>query len=276
VSAVDGTLTKRLEERALWVRRTVLEAIAERRKGHIGGTYSCVDLLVALYYGGILRFDSAQPAWLDRDRFLIGKGHACLALYAILMDQGFIARERFGEYGVDGGSLGGQLDIRTPGVEYNTGSLGHVLGIGAGIALAAKLDGRDYRAVVMVGDAECYEGSIWEALAFAGQHQLDGLIAIIDRNRLSVMDLLGDDALFAGFGAKVTAFGWDYDEIDGHSFSSILEAFDGDRSTRPRMILANTIKGKGISFMENGVKWHHGVPNERELAVARRELGISE
>lgn len=267
---------KDLEKKARWVRRVVLESIASSGKGHIGGTYSCTDLLVALYYAGILRVDPKNPKWNDRDRLLVGKGHACLALYAIFMDLGFISRERFAQYGQDGG-LGGQLDVSVPGVEYNTGSLGHVLGIAAGMALAAKLDVKSYRAYALMGDAECYEGSVWEALMFAGQHKLDKLVGIIDRNRLSVTDVLDDDSFFKDFKAKITTFDWDCHEINGHSFSEILAVFkEAKNARRPVMIIANTIKGKGISFMENGIKWHHGVPSESELELARKELSLGD
>ncbi len=265
---------EQMERKARWVRQTVLESAASGGKGHLGGTFSCTDLFVALYYGGILRVDPADPEWIDRDRLLIGKGHACLALYTIFMDLGFITSECFDTYGKDGG-LGGQLDTSVPGVEYNTGSLGHVLGIAAGIALAAKMDSKHYRAFALMGDAECYEGSVWEALIFAGEHNLHKLIGIIDRNRLSVTDVLDDDSFFENFAAKIRTFGWDAFEIDGHSFPEILDVFEAAKTAqKPVMIIANTIKGKGVSFMENGVKWHHGIPNEDELEIARKELGL--
>jgi transketolase len=266
---------KELEAKALWVRQMVLEATAASGRGHLGGTFSCTDLLVAMYYGSGMKFDPANPQWPDRDRLLTGKGHACLALYAIFLDLGMISRERYEEYGTDGGSLGAQLDITVPGVEYNTGSLGHVLGVAAGLALAAKMDSRSCRAYALMGDAELYEGSIWEAIIFAGEHGLDKLVGIIDRNRLSVTDVLDDEGLFKNFGAKMRAFDWDYYEIDGHSFPEILDVVQEIRKAkRPVMINANTIKGKGVSFMEHGIKWHHNVPNGAELELARKELSL--
>lgn len=265
-----------LETKARWVRRLVLDTTAATGKGHLGGTYSCTDLLVALYYGGVLNFDPKNPQWQDRDRFLIGKGHACLALYSMFTDLGLMSQERFDSYGVDGG-LGGQLDRSIPGVEYNTGSLGHVLGVASGMALAAKMDGKDYRSYALLGDAECYEGSIWEALIFAGEQNLDKLVGIIDRNRLSVLDVLDDEGFFNEFPAKVRSFGWECYEINGHSFHEIFQAFDAVKSSRkPVMILANTIKGKGVSFMENQIKWHHGPPNGDELELARQELSAGD
>ena len=216
-----------------------------------------------------MKFDPNNPDWGGRDRFLIGKGHACTALYSIFLDLGFITEESFKSYGTNGG-LGGQLDLSIPGVEYNTGSLGHVLGISAGIALASKLDGDTYRAVALLGDGECYEGSIWEAIAFAGENQINGLIGIIDRNRLSVLDELDNQIFFKAFPQNAGSFGW---EIDGHSFSEIKHAFESaNLSDKPVMIVAHTIKGKGISFMENDLQGHQDIPSGVNLELARSEL----
>lgn len=265
-----------LERKARWLRRVALERAVAAGKGHLGGVYSCAELLVALYYGGILRVDPARPSWQERDRFFMGKGHACLGLYPILLDLGFMDQARFDSYGRDGG-LGGQLDRTIPGVEYNTGSLGHVLGIAAGVALAAQLDGRSSRTFALLGDAECYEGAIWEALIFAGQRRLDRLVGIIDRNRLSVTDVLDDDSFFKGLPEAVRGFGWDCYEIDGHTFPDLLRTFETVRAAKqPSLIIANTIKGKGVSFMEQSIQWHHGVPDARELELARRELGADD
>jgi len=265
--------TEELESKARWVRLQVLEKAVAAGRGHIGGTYSCVELLVALYYGGLLRFDFTNPAWADRDRLLIGKGHACLAVYAMFTDLGLITRERYETYGMDGG-LGGQLDVSIPGVEYNTGSLGHVLGVGAGMALAFEQDGRPCSAFALMGDGEFHEGSIWEAIAFAGQHGLSKLVGIIDRNRLSVTERVDDDALYKDFRSKIETFGWRCEEIDGHSFPEIIDAFESAKTaSKPLMIVAHTIKGKGVSFMEDGVEWHQALPDEQQLRIARRELG---
>ncbi len=262
-----------LKQKSAWVRREVLEAIARTGKGHIGGTYSCTDILVAMYYGGILNVNPQNPKDPDRDRFILSKGHACLALFAILLDQGALPKKRYDEYGISGGSLGGQLDLTVPGAEYNTGSLGHALGIACGMALAARLDAKKFKNYVLMGDAECYEGSVWEAVMFASKHGLNNVVAIIDRNRLSVTEVLDDEEVFGNFKEKMQLFGWNAYEIDGHSFEEIVGALEAARlSDKPVMIVANTIKGKGISFMENGVKWHHSVPNAKELESARKEL----
>ena len=260
-----------LVTKANWVRRQVLKIAFETGKGHIGGTFSCTDLLVALYYGNILRIDAKHPRWSGRDRLVIGKGHACLAVYNILVDLGFIDESRLQEYGEDGSSLSGQLNIDTPGVEYNSGSLGHALGVGAGMALAAKMDGMNYRAFALLGDGECEEGSIWESAMFAGQNSLDNFIGIVDRNRLSVTGLVDKEK--SRLEERFSACGWDVNVIDGHSFKAILGALsDLDRLNGPYMVLADTVKGKGVSFMEDGVKWHHSIPTKEEYEVAIREL----
>ena len=253
-----------------------LEDAIRAGKGHLGGSFSCVELLASLYYDGFIRIDPKMPKDPNRDYFIMGKGHACLALYPILLDLGFISKERYFEYGKNGSTLGGQLDVTIPGVEYNTGSLGHALGICAGIAKAAQMDGRDSRAIALIGDAECDEGAIWEAIMYAAQQKLNNLVCIIDRNRLSVTQVIESEVLFGDFEAKMNLFQWDCHVIDGHNYNEIFEAFDkATLANKPTMILANTIKGKGVSFMENDVKWHHTMPSENEIKIAREELGMT-
>ncbi len=264
---------RKLENIANRIRLQSLEMAVAKNRGHLGSTYSCVDILVALYYGGILRYSAADPLWPNRDRFILSKGHACLALYAILVDLGFMKQEVFDTYGEDGG-LGGQVDISIPGVDWNTGSLGHALGVCAGIALASKMDKRPYRAFTVIGDAECDEGSVWEAIAFASDHNLDNLVCIVDRNRLSVTGILEDTAVFRHLPNVLTSMGWTCLEMDGHSFDSMLSTIRAACGTsRPAFIIANTVKGKGVSFMENNPNWHYGVPSDRELEIARHDLG---
>lgn len=261
-----------LKKKANWIRRQVLETVFKTGRGHIGGIFSCTDIFVALYYGNILRFDSRNPKWSDRDRFIIGKGHASLALYHILVDLGFFDISKLAEYGTDGSSLSVQLNIDTPGIEYSTGSLGHAFGIASGMALAAKMDNKDYKTFALIGDGECAEGSIWESIIFASQLRLNNLIGIIDCNKLSVTDFMGDDEA-RRLEEKIKACGWKCLIIDGHSFEEILTAFkDLDKLEKPLMILANTIKGKGVSFMENNIKWHNATLTKEELDLARREL----
>ena len=252
------------------IRLQALEATFRAGAGHLGGTFSCVELLVYLYYNMLeIKDDPRDPL---RDRFILSKGHACLALFPILVDLGFMKQEQFDTYGEDGG-LGGQIDISMPGVDWNTGSLGHSVGVCAGMALAAKLDKQDFCAYTVIGDAECVEGSVWEAITFAGDHQLDNLVCIVDRNRLSVTDVLGDDTFFRGYPKALQQLGWRCFEMNGHSFEDMDRVFyEVNLSSRPSMIIANTIKGKGVSFMENDAKWHHGCPTKEQMEIARKEL----
>ena len=264
-----------LEYTASKIRLKVLEDAVRAGKGHLGGSYSCVELLVSLYYGGFLKISSESPKDPNRDFFIMGKGHACLSLYPILNDLGFLSQERYQQYGENGSSVGGQLDISIPGVEYNTGSLGHALGICAGFAFASKLDGRKNQSIALIGDAECDEGAIWEAILFAAEHKLDNLICIVDRNRLSVTKIIESEVVFGDFEKKLSLFDWDCKEIDGHNYHDIFSAFEYSKnSKKPLMILANTIKGKGVSFMENITKWHHSVPTAKEVKLAKKELQL--
>ena len=178
-------------------------------------------------------------------------------------------------YGENGSTLGQQLNYKTPGSEYNTGSLGHVTGIGTGICLAAKLDKKDYACIALLGDGECYEGTVWEAAMFASHHGLNNLTAIIDRNKLATLDKTENINRLEPFAEKWISFGWEVKEVDGHVIKDIAQSLAGFRnrnSNKPLVIIANTIKGKGISFMENQVKWHHGVPNREHLETALKEL----
>jgi transketolase len=254
------------------VKLKVLELAASNGKGHLGGTFSCLDLLVALYYDNHLRIDSQNSSWEIRDRFILSKGHACLALYIILEELGFISSDQLNSYGQDGG-LGAQLDISVKGVDWNTGSLGHALGVACGMAMASKIDNKNFFAWTVLGDAEMSEGSVWEAICYAGDKKLNNLVCIVDRNRLSVTETLDNDGIFRNFESTLNNLGWNSVEINGHNLNEISIAFQNARiSERPTMILANTIKGKGVSFMENNLKWHHGVPTATELEIARLEL----
>jgi transketolase len=266
----------RLNAEAAWVRSQILEIITAAGKGHIGGSLSCVDILVALYLGGILRVRPADPHWPERDRFIMSKGHAVEALYAVLARAGFITCETLATYGCDGTILGGHPDRQIPGVEVSTGSLGHGVSLGAGLALAARRLQKDYLTVVLLGDGECYEGAVWEGAQFASHHRLSNLVAIVDRNRQITLADTEDCNRLEPFADKWRAFGWDVREIDGHSFLELEQAFADVRTRRaeaaPLVVIARTIKGKGISFMEQTVGWHHRVPKKDQADLARREL----
>jgi len=261
---------KRLKKKAASNRLQVLKTVMKTKKGHLGGTYSCIDLLTALYYNQ-MRYDVGHPNDSNRDRLIIGKGHACLGVYNILIDLGFIDAKLLDEYGSNGSYLGAQLDMKIPGVETNTGSLGHAIGIACGLAIAAKLDKLDYKTYALVGDGECDEGSIWESVMFAGQNQIQNLIVLIDRNWQSVTEIINKENEISSLESRFEASGWNVITIDGHNFDDILSALN-TQADGPLVIVADTVKGKGVSFMESGVKWHHSIPSEEEYNQALKEL----
>lgn len=263
-----------LQDKALNVRRRIVEAVATAGKGHIGGALSCADILVALYYGGILKFDPACPAWTDRDRFILSKGHVGVALYVVLADLGFFDMAELARLN-HGGLLGEHPDRRVPGIEIDSGSLGHGLGIGTGMALAARLIQADYQNVVLLGDGECYEGSVWEAAMLAAHHGLNNLTAIVDRNGQCVNDFTENINRLDPLKDKWAACGWEVREVDGHSIQELLDIFVDFRkrsAQKPLAVIANTVKGKGVSFMERQIAWHHGGITGANLEQARREL----
>jgi len=251
------------------IRHYVLEETVKKNRGHLGGTFSCVELLVCLYYSNIFKFNSKNK---KNDHFILSKGHACSALYWILRDKGFIGKKLFDSYGLDGG-LGAQLDISINGVDWNTGSLGHAIGIATGVALGENISKYKRKSIALIGDAECAEGSVWESLIFAGDKKVENLIIIVDRNRLSVTEELSDDSFFSCLPETLKSFGWLFLEIDGHNTKDINKAYKKSYdSTKPCFIIANTIKGKGVSFMENKKNWHHSLPNDDEINLALNEL----
>lgn len=264
-----------LRKKSNWVRRQILEMIASAGKGHIGGALSCTDILVTLYYVGILKFDARNPEWEKRDRFILSKGHSAAALYAILSDLGYFLTSELSIYQKEGCILSGHPYKRIPGIEVDTGSLGHGLGVGAGLALSAKMNKEDFLTFVLLGDGECYEGSVWEAAMFASHHKLNNLVGILDNNGICSTDFIKDCLELEPLQDKWQAFGWDVRMVDGHSFEELIANF-GDfrfrKSQRPLMVIADTVKGKGISFMENNPYWHHAVPNAQQLEAARKEL----
>ncbi len=263
-----------LKEMARKLRRHVITMIATAGSGHPGGSLSAADIVTALYFKVIMH-NPRNPAWRDRDRFILSKGHAAPVLYAALAESGYFPVEELATLRKLGSRLQGHVDRNlTPGVEMSTGSLGMGLSFGIGVALAARLDRRDYRTYVLLGDGECDEGETWEAALSAAQFRLDNLVAIVDCNEIQLSgwtrDIMGLDPL----NRKWQAFGWHSIDIDGHDFDQILAALQeacGIKG-RPTVIIAHTIKGKGVSFMENNVKFHGKAPTAEEAKKALEEL----
>ena len=260
-----------LEGIARQIRRRDVQAVFEAGAGHIGGEMSATDILTALYFR-VLRISPDEPKRPDRDRFVLSKGHVALALYVTLAKRGFIPEEEISTFLKPHSRLNGHPNCnKVPGVETNTGPLGHGLPVAVGMAKAAKLTGAGYHTYVMTGDGEMQEGSNWEAISAAAQFGLNNLTLIIDHNRFQQGASLADTNNLAPFGPKLTAFGWDVTEIDGNNMAEIVPALKR-RGDRPHCIVAHTNKGHGISFMQDRVDWHHKVPNEEQYKIALAEL----
>lgn len=256
------------------IRRRDLQAVYEAGAGHIGGEMSVTDLLTALYFH-TMSIDPQAPMDPDRDRLVLSKGHTALALYVVLSEKGFIPKEEISTFLRPNSRLNGHPNwVKVPGVETNTGPLGHGLPVGVGMATGAKLDGAAWRTFVITGDGEMQEGSNWEAIMAAAQFKLDNLTLIIDHNRLQQGARLAETNDLAPLRPKLEAFGWAVDEIDGHDMAQICHALSPQTvvAGRPKCIVAHTNKGQGISFMTDNVAWHHKVPNEEQYKQAMAEL----
>ncbi|MFH1593954.1 MAG: transketolase [Candidatus Omnitrophota bacterium] len=270
--------TEELQKKVLELRKAILKTICKGGGGHISASLSIVDILTVLY-NGILRIEPKNPQDPQRDRFILSKGHSCVALYAVLADLGFFDKRHLDTFGKSGTILGGHPDMhKVPGVEASTGALGHGFPFGVGMALAGKMDKKDYRVFVLLGDGECQEGSVWEAALFAPQHKLDNLVVIIDNNRFQAMDRLENIVSLDPMVDKWKAFGWEVEEVDGHDVSQLVGVFKDVpfRKGKPGLVVANTTKGKGISFMENAPIWHYRLPNAEEMKIACKELDIAD
>ncbi len=244
---------------------------------HIGSIFSMADILAVLY-GKILRVDPKNPKWADRDRFILSKGHAGGGVYAALAESGFFDVEKLKTHYQDGSDLSGHVSHKgIPGVELSTGSLGHGLGVGTGMAMAAKLDERDNKVFVLLSDGECDEGSNWEAILFASHHKLDNLVAIIDYNKLQSLATVKTTLNLEPFATKWRAFGWQVVEADGHNHEDLIAKLSSlpAKKNKPTVVIAHTTKGKGVSFMENQVLWHYRTARGEEYDAALRELSSS-
>ncbi len=270
----SATAAESLASIARRVRRHVVAMHAAAKASHVGCAFSITDILTVLYFKS-LRVDPRNPRAPDRDRFILSKGHACSALYATLAERGFLPVQSLSTYELDGGLLPGHPDrALVPGIEASTGSLGHGLSIGAGIAIAGKRERRPYRAFVLLSDGECDEGSVWEAVLSASHMRLDNLVAIVDANGLQGMGPTEEVLRLSPFADKWRAFGWAVREVDGHDIAELERTFASlpFEQGKPGVVIARTVKGKGVSFMENQVAWHYKSPNPVELKIALEQL----
>jgi transketolase len=262
-----------LKRKAAEIRMELLTMIYEAKTGHTGGSLSNTDILTVLYYK-IMNIDPKKPNWDERDRYVQSKGHSVESYWAILADKGFFLKEELKTFSQFGSRLIGHPNNKVPGVEMNTGALGHGLPIAVGMALAAKLDGKSYKVYTLMGDGEQAEGSVWEGAMAASQYKLDNLVAIIDRNKLQITGSTEDVMGLEPLGDKWRSFGWEVVEVDGNDVEQLVEVFSNTPKVagKPTMIVANTVKGKGISFAENVGAWHHRVPTKEEYDLAMEEL----
>ena len=265
-----------LKRRANEMRKDIVSMIAEAGSGHPGGSLSCIDILSALYFGDVMTYDPAHPTDENRDRFILAKGHAAPALYTALAHAGYFDREELTTLRKYGSRLQGHPDSNlVPGVEVSTGSLGQGLSIACGLASGLKLQENPASVFVLLGDGECQEGQVWEAVMFAAHNQLDNLVAIIDRNDLQIDGFVHDVCDVGDMAEKFAAFGWYVYEVDGHDPDVLAEILQEAKETQdgcPCAIIAHTVKGKGVSFMENQAGWHGKAPNAEQTQAALEEL----
>lgn len=258
------------------IRRNGLEMAHLSRGSHIGSVFSVAEI-IAVLYSGVLNVDPGNPGKPDRDRMILSKGHAGSAVYAALAETGFFPVEELSTHYGNGSRLSGHVSHKgVPGVEVSTGSLGHGLAVGAGMALGAKMDGETWRTVVVLGDGECDEGAVWESALQASQFRLDRLVAVVDYNHMQSLDFVAKTLALEPFEDKWRSFGWNVVSCDGHDTDALRAAFDwawgNAGGGKPSVILANTIKGKGVSFMENQILWHYRTPQGEEYEAALKEL----
>lgn len=255
------------------IRQNALKMVHRAKASHIGSALSIADILAVLY-GEIMCFDPSDQNCRSRDRFILSKGHACVAVYATLAEVGIIQKEQLETYGNDFSWLMNHISHKVNGVEFSTGSLGHGLPFGVGKALASKARGETWRTIVLLSDGEMDEGANWEALMFAAHHRLSNLTAIIDYNKLQSLDSVANTLGLEPLVDKLKAFGSSVHEIDGHDHRMLAEALTSVANEKPTVIVAHTTKGKGVSFMENRVEWHYKNPNDEQLAMALAELEV--
>ncbi|MGE4284253.1 MAG: transketolase [Clostridia bacterium] len=271
---VSKEQVKAIEERALQLREDIIDIIGVGKVGHLGGSSSCADIVAALYFYKI-KVDPKNPTDEDRDRFLLSKGHAALVQYAALAEAGFFPKEELKKVKTLGAKLQGHPDMtKTPGIEANTGSLGQGLSIANGMALGLRLKGSKNKVYVIMGDGEMAEGQVWEAAMAATNFKLDNVVAIIDRNRLQATGAVEERFNTNPISSKWEAFGWNVIEIDGHNVEQIIEALDktDEVKGKPTVIIAETVKGRGISFAENNAAYHNGSMTSEQYEIAKRDL----
>ncbi len=272
---MNNNMIEFLKDKALWVRKETLNIHRIAQETRLASSLSCVEILVVLHYGKILSFNPANIKWEERDRFIISKGHGAISFYPILADLGYFSKEELSRVCKEGSFLGGIPDCIIPGFETTNGSLGHGLGVACGMALALERKNRNEKVFVLIGDGELYEGSIWEAVMFAGEHKLDNLILIIDNNKVCMLDYCKNILDLEPLNEKFKVFKWDVEAVNGHDVNQVyntLMNLKEERNKRPKVLIANTIKGKGVPSLETDPLSHIKVLKEKEIDTAIANL----
>ena len=264
--------------RSAQIRKQIVDILSCSRRGHLGSALSIVEIIRVLY-DDILQYDPKNPVWPQRDRFILSKGHGCLALYVLLADKGFYPQQELYKFCTAEGILGGHPEFpKVPGVETSTGALGHGFSVGIGMALNARCDNLNYRTFVLIGDGECNEGSIWEAAMCAGKHRLSSLLVMVDYNKLQSYGAVADVQVLEPFADKWRSFGFHVEEVDGHDVAALkakLEQFPF-HSQKPGVLICHTTKGKGIDFAENNLSWHHKSHiSDEDIAMLYKGVGVA-
>jgi transketolase len=272
---MDGKKLEELKQIAAGVRRELLKAIHNAKTGHPGGSLSAVELLTVLYFYK-MRVDPKNPKWPERDRFILSKGHGSAAVLALLAMKGFFPLDWLHDFRQLGDRLDGNLGIHTPGGDFTTGSLGQYLSVACGMAMAGRMDKKDYKVYIILGDGELEEGQNWEAFMAAAYYRLGNVVAILDYNKVQQTGTNEEIMSLGDIEAKFRAFGWNVHRIDGHNMeqiAAVLDSLPNNPTGIPNIIIADTIKGKGVSYMEGTCQWHGGAPSDEQLAQALKELG---
>ena len=263
-----------LKQKSQWLRSEIFEMVIKINQGHIASALSQCEIVISLYYGGIIKFKKGEPNWEDRDRVIVSKGHSAMGVYPILADLDYFSKNELEKFGTHEGILRIYGDKSIPGIDSTSGSLAQAPGIACGFAIAARSEKKDINSFLILSDGEHYEGSLWESAMFASHNKLDNLIFIVDRNRQIILGKNEELLSLEPLDKKWESFGWNVHKVNGHNYQEILAALNKSlkKNGKPTVIIAETIKGKGISYMEDVTRWHNTMPNNKEIEIARQNL----
>ena len=266
-----------LIKKSKWLRKEIFEMVIKVNQGHIASSFSQCEIVISLFYGSILKYKKNNANYENRDRIIVSKGHSAMGIYPILADIGYFNKNELKKYGTPKGLLRIYGDKSIPGIDATSGSLSQAPGIACGFCIAARHDKKDIKSFLVLSDGEHYEGSLWESAMFASHNKLDNLIWIVDRNKQIILGKDSDCLSLEPLGEKYKSFGWNVHEVDGHNYDELLPALKSalKRNGKPTVIIANTVKGKGVSYMEDVTRWHNTMPNKDQIKIARKDLDIN-